>query len=178
MLQRCKLGTKLGLVVALALVAVAAVAMVGYTTSQKVEIGSEAYQQSVEYEQLIADVLPPSQYLLEPYLTANRALRATSPAQVRELVDRLRLEKAQYYDSHAQWAERLAAAPDSGQQPALRDALLVQSFVPAETFWRTLKSDDDAVFCIEPIEKLVRLVVARREAEHQPSTVVWTGCGK
>ena len=141
MLQRCKLGTKLGLVVALALVAVAAVAMVGYTTSQKVEIGSEAYQQSVEYEQLIADVLPPSQYLLEPYLTANRALRATSPAQVRELVDRLRLEKAQYYDSHAQWAERLAAAPDSGQQPALRDALLVQSFVPAETFWRIAIDD-------------------------------------
>lgn len=136
MLQRFKLGTKLGLVVALALVAVVAVAMVGYTTSQKVEIGSEAYQQSIEYEQLIADVLPPSQYLLEPYLTANRALRETSPAQVRELVARLRLEKAQYYDSHAQWVERLAAAPDAGQQPALRDALLVQSFAPAETFWR------------------------------------------
>ncbi len=136
MLQRFKLGTKLGLVVALALVAVAAVAMVAYTNSRKVEIGSEAYQQSIEYEQLIADVLPPSQYLLEPYLTANRALRETSPAQVRELVDRLRLGKAQYYDTHARWAERLAAAPDSGQQPALRDALLVQSFTPAETFWR------------------------------------------
>jgi hypothetical protein len=76
MLQRFKLGTKLALVVALALAAVTTVAVVGYTTLQKVEIGSDAYQRSIEYEQLIADVLPPPQYVVESYLTANRVLRS------------------------------------------------------------------------------------------------------
>jgi len=135
MLQRFKLGTKLALVVALALAAVTTVAVVGYTTLQKVEIGSDAYQRSIEYEQLIADVLPPPQYVVESYLTANRVLRATSAADISGLTGRLRLLKGEYYAAHAKWVERFAADGDAADRAVLRDALLVQSFTPAETFW-------------------------------------------
>ena len=141
MLHRFKLGTKLAFVVALGLVAIAAIAAVGYPTLQKVKIGSDASQQRQEYDQLVADIGPSSQYLGEPYLLANRIVREKVPAQQADLANRLRLSQASYESAHTQWADRLGADAALGDLTAVRDTLLVQSYTPAETFWRVAIND-------------------------------------
>ena len=136
MRRRIKLGTKLAVVGALAVGAIGASTYAGTTALGRSGNDSPDVQRSIQYERLIADVLPTPQYLVEPYLAEYRALREARPAQRTELTDRIRLDRATYYEKHAQWVRDLNADPVLSRETALRDAFLVDSFVPAETFWQ------------------------------------------
>ena len=136
MLQRFKLGTKLTLVVALALVAMIGVAAAGYLTLHESAVGSDAYDRSIDDQRLIGAVQAPDQYLVEPYLVANQMVRQTSSASIAELANDMRGLKTQYDSAHAEWVAHFAGLDAASDEVALRDALLEQSFVPAETFWQ------------------------------------------
>lgn len=133
---RIKLGTKLAVAGALAVGAVGASTYAGWSALGESGNDSPAVQQSIEYERLLADVVPTPQYLVEPYLAAYRALRETRPAQRAELVNRIRLDRTTYDDRHAAWVQSLASDAVLSNEAQLRQAFLEDAYAPAQTFWQ------------------------------------------
>ncbi len=94
-----------------------------------VRIGGPIQTQMQEASDLVADVLPPPQYILEPFFEATE-LR-NQPEDYAKGAKRLRELKQLYDERHAYWLT-------SSIDPVLRDALAEGSHRPAEAFWAEL----------------------------------------
>jgi methyl-accepting chemotaxis protein len=127
-LSNLSVSLKLGLLVTGAAIGLLGFGLVANNTLETVKIKSPLYQRIVEGKDLIADILPPPEYILEPYLVLLQAVNERDPqklAALRAQFERLQVE----YDSrHEYWKKQLAAGE-------LRDALLVDSFQPAVAFF-------------------------------------------
>ncbi len=103
-------------------------AALAYSVLDKVKVNGPVYAQIVQGKDLVADVLPPPEYIIESYLVACEELNETDPAAVAGLVARGQSLKKQYEERHEYWAKVL---PD-GQ---IKTLLLENSYAPAEAFF-------------------------------------------
>ncbi len=117
-----------GLLIAASL---ALVAVWQYALSH-VAIGGTTYTQISEAKDLVADVLPPPQFVIEPYLLATLALKSPATGQMR-YAESITL-KAEYDKRHLHWEK-------SNIDSQSRDLLLSDAHGPAEQFWRFLLND-------------------------------------
>ena len=98
---------------------------------QKLKVGGPVYTEIILGKDLLADILPPPQYIIEPYLEATLALKQPETAASRQarLVE---LRKA-FDERHNYW---MAADFD----PNLLDQIRRATFEPAIAFWSILDS--------------------------------------
>jgi signal transduction histidine kinase/CheY-like chemotaxis protein/HPt (histidine-containing phosphotransfer) domain-containing protein len=92
-------------------------------------IGGTTYSAISEAKDLVADILPPPQYVIEPFLLATLALNAPATAPQRH-AQSLKM-KTEYDERHAHWNK-------SGIDSQIRDLLLEQAHQPALVFWNKL----------------------------------------
>ena len=114
---------------ALIVVLIASAAFVGLLVNH-IKMGGPIqlqYQQASDY---IADILPPPEYIIEPYLEATLIL--ARPEQVATRTARLAELRKAYDDRHAYW---LQATMDKG----LQDRLVTAADRPARSFWTELE---------------------------------------
>jgi methyl-accepting chemotaxis protein len=107
-----------------------AVLIVALVTVLTLRINGPLYDRIVLGKDLVADVLPPPEYVIEAYLEATLALN--DPASVEARTGRLKQLKADYDDRHAYWAK-------SHLTPSLKPMILQASHEPAEAFWTELE---------------------------------------
>jgi methyl-accepting chemotaxis protein len=99
----------------------------------QLKVGGPLYDRVVLVKDLVADILPPPEYIIEAYLEVNIAAREPEQAALhRERLAKLRKD---YDERHAYWL---------GQDlsPALKDRLVVAADKPAAAFW----TEVDAAF--------------------------------
>jgi methyl-accepting chemotaxis protein len=128
-----KLGVT-GRLLALTCLFVAGVAwfsVFAYSTLSIVKVTGPLYTKIVDGKDLVADILPPPEYVIETYLTCRELAAATSPAQIEELVAKVNSLKKDFDDRHAYWVEHLT----SGE---MKDTLLVKSYEPAIKFFNVI----------------------------------------
>jgi len=98
----------------------------------------------VQGKDLVADILPPPEYIIESYLVSLQLVEA-APAERKTLIDNLKSLKNDYDTRHTYWAnEHLDAA--------LNDQLLLNADKPAQEFYKiafdqfvpALEKDDKA----------------------------------
>ncbi len=95
-----------------------------YNMVQRVKIDGPLYAEIIQQKDLVADILPPPEYVIEAYLMAVE-LGSPSRATERErLVTRIAELEAQYEERQRYWDAQLAAGP-------LRELLLTTSSRPA-----------------------------------------------
>jgi methyl-accepting chemotaxis protein len=100
--------------------AFAGFALYAHVTLERVKINGPSYNSIVQGKDVIADVLPPPEYAVEPYLVCLQMLEETNPVKVKALAARSRFLKEgpdQYDDRHSFWDKTLPAGE-------LREALL------------------------------------------------------
>ena len=116
-------------VISLIVLAVAAVALL-----DQVRIGSDRYARVIDGKDLVADVLPPPEYILESYLTVFQLAADPESKKVPLLKERLGQLRKDYDDRHVYW--------DAKQLPAeQRAALLEESYKPAVAFFDAVEKD-------------------------------------
>ncbi|MDB5103449.1 MAG: methyl-accepting chemotaxis sensory transducer [Fibrobacteres bacterium] len=76
-------------------------------TVTEVKINGPHYKRIIQGKDIIADVLPPPEYLIESYLTAFEMMHAGDSAESAGLEARLARLGADYRDRHAHWAAAL-----------------------------------------------------------------------
>src|SRR5262245_34929659 len=99
-----------------------------FTTVNKVKVNGPIYKEIVDGKDLIADILPPPEYIIESYLCSHLMASATDPAEVAELKGKLKTLKSDYDARHEFWSGRL----DEGE---MKTILLTDSYNPAIKFF-------------------------------------------
>ncbi len=98
-------------------------------TLNTVKVNGEMYKNIVRGKDLIADILPPPEYILESYLVVLQLCDETDPAKLQQLFDKSKSLKKDFLDRHAYW---------DGDLPAneMRTTLLETSYAPAMEFYK------------------------------------------
>jgi methyl-accepting chemotaxis protein len=119
----------LGAVVTVALTGITGGWWIAFNT---LKVNGPIYAEVILAKDLVADILPPPEYIIESYLTAATAMDA-GPDELttaRETMARLRRD---YDDRHAVWAA-------AGLQGKIADDLLKRSYLPAQRFFEAVDS--------------------------------------
>ena len=100
-----------------------------FKTLGDLKVNGPLYQRIVQSKDLIADVLPPPEYIIESYLVSLQLVAANDKAGQDQLIERLRVLKKEYDDRHVYWSQ-------AGLKPALATLLLKDAHEPALVFFR------------------------------------------
>lgn len=126
---RMKFNIKSGIVIFGMAVAIGfgAVVLTGNAALSKLKVGGSVYNQIVLGKDLIADVLPPPEYILESYLETTLALqdRAGLPAH-----------KARLAQLHKDYDQRRSYWQQAGINPAIKELLTERSHEQVNAFWQ------------------------------------------
>ncbi len=116
-----------GLVTALGLGAVIATSVYGLS---QLKVGGPLYDRIKLGNDLIADILPPPEYVIEAYLEATLVLH--DPAQLAAHRDRIVQLKKEYDERHAFWVK-------SDLDPVLKTKLVEKSDGEVRRFWTAIQ---------------------------------------
>ncbi|MEJ2344021.1 MAG: methyl-accepting chemotaxis protein [Gammaproteobacteria bacterium] len=112
--------------------------VLSFRTVNTVKVNGELYNNIVRDKDLVADILPPPEYIIEPYLVAQQAYRAAAAKKgsdtINALIARLETLHKEYEARHAYWIKE--PLPKRMAQVFLAD-----SYAPAQRFFRVA---DDA----------------------------------
>jgi methyl-accepting chemotaxis protein len=111
LMDRLSIRFKLALIAGPFLLGLVVIVVTGYATIGEVKVNGPLYQGIVETKDLVADVLPPPQYLLESYLVTLQMLQETDQRALQQLVARGKQLRKEYEERHAHWVRTLAAGP-------------------------------------------------------------------
>ncbi|OYP36842.1 methyl-accepting chemotaxis protein [Rhodopirellula sp. MGV] len=137
-LQRLTVKAKLT-----ALVAVSGAAFLLYgawtwRTLAVAKVHGPYYQQIEMGKDLIADIMPPPNYIIESYLMAlhmaNSVEEGDDIAELKNNASRLKQLETRYYDRHNHWLNTLP-------EGEMKHAKVVNSFAPADEFYQVLNRD-------------------------------------
>lgn len=130
--QRLSVGGKLYCLMALFAASFVSYAVWSYSTLQTAKVHGPYYKRIVQGKDLIADILPPPEYILESFLVVHQlsdAVAQENSDEVKALVKRGQELKAEYDARHEFWGKDL----DDGE---LKRTLLTESYQPAIEFFR------------------------------------------
>ncbi|RFP09335.1 methyl-accepting chemotaxis protein [Duganella sp. BJB488] len=122
-----KLAHRFGVLLAIIIVGFVSCGAWSFAVLNHLKVNGPVYDHIVQGKDLIADILPPPEYIIESYLTSVQALAAPA-AERKPLIDNLKSLKSDYDTRHAFWA-------GSNLDAALKDQLLNKADNPAREFY-------------------------------------------
>ena len=108
-------------VVIVLLAAFSIFAGVYYWTLNELKVNGVIYFEVIKNKDLVADILPPPEYIIESYLVVQQMVNEQAPEKLKLLQsegDRLRKE---YEERHAYWGEESSCR--TGEGPSLKSIL-------------------------------------------------------
>jgi methyl-accepting chemotaxis protein len=94
----------------------------------QLKVNGPIYQRVVQGKDLIADILPPPEYIIESYLVSLQAVGA-APAERKALIDNLKSLKNDYDTRHTFWTKEVL-------EDDIKDLLLNGADKPAQEFYQ------------------------------------------
>jgi methyl-accepting chemotaxis protein len=101
-----------------------------FKTLNELKINGPVYQRIVQGKDLVADILPPPEYIIESYLVSLQIYGATEKSEQNTLIERLKALKADYDTRHEFWLKE-------GLENELAEIFLKQAHEPAVAFYAT-----------------------------------------
>ncbi|MFL5304726.1 MAG: methyl-accepting chemotaxis protein [Polyangia bacterium] len=122
----------------LALLGVFGLGLVGllvyaYSSLSLVKVNGPYYEEIVQGKDLIADILPPPEYIIETHLVAHLMATEGGDKELDVLLQRYAQLKKDFADRHEFWAKELSAGE-------IKTILLVSSTKPAEQYYQLMDS--------------------------------------
>src|SRR5437868_14312481 len=116
--KNASITRKLTFIVCLGAAGLITCAFVGINTLQRVKVNGPVYKEIVRGKDVVADVLPPPEYIIEAYLVTLQLLDTSDPVVQAGLVETSHRLRREFDERHAVW---LAEQPEG----ELRQALVV-----------------------------------------------------
>lgn len=129
LIRKVRLGARLHALIAFFSVSFLIFAFWAISTLNEVKVNGPIYDRIVQGKDLVADILPPPQYIVESHLVALQLSMATEKTLQKQLISRLKAMKEQYDVRHQFW--RLQSLDGTIQQLFLEHA-----HQPAVEFYR------------------------------------------
>lgn len=103
--------------------------IVGFRTLNMVKVNGPIYKSIVQGKDVIADILPPPEYIIESYLVVLQLVEETDTAQVNFLLRECERLESEFATRHEYWVTDLAAGE-------MKTTLLEDAYTPALEFYR------------------------------------------
>jgi methyl-accepting chemotaxis protein len=123
-----KLKYKFGVVLALVGLGLTIFAIESYQTVQQVKINGDMYGKIINSKDLIADILPPPDYIVETHLVCFQMLDEHDQSTLDELISKSKQLREEYETRHKFWVETL----DENQ---MKQDMVFNSYKPAEEYY-------------------------------------------
>lgn len=133
-LKNYKIGTRLVILLSIVMIGFVAFGFLALNRLEVVKVNSDLYQEIIQGKDLVADILPPPEYILESYLNVYQMWYAINTkekmAVIYTLVDKGKLLRKDYETRHEFWVENL---PES----AIKEKMIKKTYDPALAFFET-----------------------------------------
>ena len=127
-IKNIKVKNKLLLLVAAFGVGFAGFGFWAYNTMTAVKINGAQYQQIIQGKDLIADILPPPEYIIEAYLVALQMADEPDRSKLAQAVERSKQLRKDFEERRSYWDKELAPG-------AIKTKLMDASYKPAMAFF-------------------------------------------
>lgn len=128
MLRRLKLSKRLAVLIALFSAGFIIYGAWSFKTLNELKVSGPVYQKIVQGKDLVADVLPPPEYILESYLVVFQIMATEDKGEQEKLIARFKSLKTDYDTRHEFWSKE-------GLDSDIADALLKKAHEPAQVFY-------------------------------------------
>lgn len=129
-LKNLTIQKKLYLLVAILTAGLIIYGLIPYFSVNAILIHGPYYNQIILRKDLVADILPPPNYIIEANLTAFQELHEENPEELAALIQWSEKLRKEYMDRHNYWQEHLP------EESGLRDLYLVQLHNAAMEFFK------------------------------------------
>lgn len=102
---------------------------VAYNAIESLRVKGPLYDRIVQGKDLIADILPPPEYIIESYLVVLQLSMSRDAQEIQDLILRFSKLKGEYDDRHAYWQKE-------DLEPEIKRSLLDDSYKYAAEFYR------------------------------------------
>jgi methyl-accepting chemotaxis protein len=131
-MKNMKLSRKFVVLVVASLAGFVLVCSTSFWALSELKVNGPLYQRIVQGKDLVADILPPPEYIIESYLVATELLNINSVDQREKAITRLAQLRKEYDERHAFWLAQ-------SLEPDLKKALLVDAHGYAQAFYKKLE---------------------------------------
>jgi methyl-accepting chemotaxis protein len=130
-MHNLKLSQKFAVLVAASLAGFVIASASAFWALSELKVNGPLYQRIVAGKDLVADILPPPEYIIETYLVANELRDIDSAAERDKEIARLASLRKDYDDRHEYWMKQ-------SLEPNLQKALLTDAHEYALEFYKKL----------------------------------------
>lgn len=123
-----KLTSKLKLIILVFSLGMVIFGFIAYQTIEKLRVNGDMYLQIVQGKDLIADILPPPDYIVESYLNAFQMLDEPDNNILQNLIEKSKSLREEYNVRHEVWVEELA-------EDEMKENMVKNSYIPAVKFY-------------------------------------------
>jgi len=129
------MGIKLDMKMKVALSAAVLIAVfagfwsVSSSTLNELKVKGPVYDHIKQGLDLVADILPPPEYILESYLVVKQMQTETDAGEIPALIEKMKSLQNDYNTRHEYWSKELP-------EGKMKTTLLVDSYEPAEEFYK------------------------------------------
>jgi len=123
--------TKLLYLIGSIIIGLTVLIIVSYSTIEKLRVNGAMYQQIVQGKDLVADILPPPEYILESYLSVLEMSNEEHINDLQKQIEYFKKLQNDYYQRHTFWIEENVL-----NNPELKQVLVKDSFDPADNFFK------------------------------------------
>ncbi|WP_114972605.1 methyl-accepting chemotaxis protein [Rhodoferax ferrireducens] len=128
--SRLKLSHRFAVLIAFITIGFAVYGAWSFKTLNELKINGPLYQRIVQGKDLVADILPPPEYIIESYLVSMQLLEAFDKTEQNQLTERLKTLRAEYDTRHAFWLKE-------GLEDYLVKMFLKEAHEPAVAFYKS-----------------------------------------
>lgn len=107
-------------------------AWLSYQLIQGIKVNGPAYQEIVLVKDLVADILPPPQYIIESHMSVLQVLATRNRQKQQAWLDNLARVEKEFWQRHEFWMQ------DTLLQPQLKKQITESVFAPAEQYYKLL----------------------------------------
>lgn len=153
-LKRLSIKSKLVLLLLVFVTGFAAFGVTSFMLTKELQVNGPVYGEIVTGKDLIADILPPPEYIIESYLLVLQLAKTKDMTEIGNLEDRLKLLKADYDTRHEFWVDLLP-------QGEMKRKLVEASYQPAVKFYNIVETDFLSAVRLGNLQEANRLVDSR-----------------
>lgn len=132
--HQLQLRSKIVLLVTVFTISLVLIMGVTLTTLNKLKVNGPIYRQIVQGKDLIADILPPPEYIIESYLNALQMLGSSDQKEISSFIARNNTLKDEYLARHEFWKKDL---PEN----QMKSILLEESYRPSLVFYNLVETE-------------------------------------
>ena len=109
-------------------------AFFAYTTINEVKINGKLYNEIVLTKDLVADILPPPEYIIEARLVSLEMLRTEDSSELATFIAKIKTLKQEYEERHTFWIKNL-------HHDKMKPLMIEKSYAPAMQYFTILEKE-------------------------------------